>query len=285
MLALILRVHPPYRGLARVYDRTIGAPAFRAAAHRFDILARRHALAFRSAADVGCGTGLFASYLARRFRVPVFAVDSSPDMLAVARRRGAGVTLLRQDMRRLSLPYTVDLITMNFDALNHIPRHEDLAPTMDRLARALRPGGHLLFDVLADAPALRAAPCRLLRVRSCRGEFVQRLAFDPAARVLRTTVVERGAREAILEHHREVVFTPQELSDAMARAGLVVKEALDADTLAPAREIPTRLLVLAQRPENPEKPAENPRTQREHRAPRPHQPAQEPSQETCHACV
>lgn len=248
MLALTLTIHRPYRGLAAVYDRTLGVRAFHATARRFEAIARRHALTFRSAADVGCGTGLFASYLARRFRVPVFGVDLSPDMLARARRHAEGVALLRQDMRRLHLPHPVDLITINFDALNHIPRHEDLTPTMLALARALRPGGHLLFDALADAPALRAAPRRLVRVRSPGRELVQQLSYDPRARVLRTTVVEHGPRDAMIERHREVVLTPRELSNAMHRAGLIVRDVLDADTLVPPVEVPTRLLVLAQRP-------------------------------------
>jgi hypothetical protein len=47
---------------------TIGLPAFRHMRWAFETLARRHSLRFRSAADIGCGTGLFARYLSDSLR-------------------------------------------------------------------------------------------------------------------------------------------------------------------------------------------------------------------------
>jgi len=54
-----------------------------------EALVREGDLAGRRVLDVGCGTGRFAAALVRRSRV--WAVDPSPEMLEVARRRAPGV--------------------------------------------------------------------------------------------------------------------------------------------------------------------------------------------------
>src|SRR5262245_16153553 len=99
----------PYSELAADYGQTIGWPAFRQTRRAFETLARRYGLRFRSAADLGCGTGLFARYLSERYPAPVWAVDISPEMLRVAESNcfGANVRLLRQDIRCLRLPERV----------------------------------------------------------------------------------------------------------------------------------------------------------------------------------
>ncbi len=45
------------------------------------------------------------------------------------------------------MPEPGDLVSCEFDALNHVPRKADLALVAKAVARALRPGGHFCFDV------------------------------------------------------------------------------------------------------------------------------------------
>src|SRR5262245_728760 len=120
--AVNANVTRPYSHLARNYDDTIGLPFFCRARRIFERLISRYGITFRTAADVGCGTGLFARYLSRNWSVPVFAVDLSAEMLRIAHRRcrGLNVCLFRQDIRFLHLPCPVDLVTCNFDTLNHL---------------------------------------------------------------------------------------------------------------------------------------------------------------------
>lgn len=104
----------------------------------------------RAACDLACGTGSTAVELARR-GMKVYGVDLSPTMCRLARtkarRAGLNVTILRGDMRSFRLPEPVDLITCEFDAVNHVPRKSDLARVAHAVARALRPGGYFYFDV------------------------------------------------------------------------------------------------------------------------------------------
>src|SRR5574337_334676 len=103
-----------------------------------------------AACDLACGTGTTAVEFARR-GIRMYAVDASPAMCRLARKkaRKAGVHLnvLHADMRSFRLPGTVDLVTCEFDAVNHVPRKSDFDRVARAVAGALRPGGWFFFDV------------------------------------------------------------------------------------------------------------------------------------------
>ena len=103
-----------------------------------------------SACDLACGTGTSALAMARRGS-KTFAVDLSSVMCRLTRekagRAGVAVRVIHADMRSFRLPQPVDLVTCEFDALNHVPRKADLRLVAKAVARALNPGGHFFFDV------------------------------------------------------------------------------------------------------------------------------------------
>ena len=139
----------PYQLLAVYYDRLfepIRVPMGRARRQILgDILKRASAVC-----DLACGTGTTAVELARR-GIGMLAVGASPLMCRLARQkaREAGVRMrvLHADMRSFRLPEAVDLVTCEFDAVNHLPRKDDLDRLARAVARALRPGGWFFFDV------------------------------------------------------------------------------------------------------------------------------------------
>jgi SAM-dependent methyltransferase len=96
------------------------------------------------ALDAACGTGRFAGYLAAHGH-EVIGVDSSPDMLVVARQRVPAAEFRLGDLYDLPLPdSSVDLVMCGL-ALAHVP---NLQPVMQEFARVLRVGGDL---VISDA--------------------------------------------------------------------------------------------------------------------------------------
>ncbi len=242
----------PYSRFAGTYDRLVGRAFFRRARRAFALVARRHGLVFRSAADIGCGTGLFACYLHRCWGVPVFGVDSSPQMLARARCNcaDAGVCFLCQDMRRLQLPCKVDLLTANFDTLNYLVGAGELGTTFCRLFANLAPGGHLYFDIVTACRPL-AGRREFLRRRVCGWPRVwQWIRWEPRRRLLHGRVIQRRAPWACptVERHTQRAFLPGEVGAWLTAAGFVMRAVLDEAALRPTQRCPSRLLVLAQRP-------------------------------------
>jgi SAM-dependent methyltransferase len=139
----------PYGWIAECYDELFSAARARMAAARERLLGPILGRA-QAVCDLACGTGETALWFARR-GLRTFAVDLSPVMVRITRNKvrtaGLPVRVIRADMRDFRLPEPVDLITSEYDAVNHIPKPGDLVAVARSASRALRPGGHFFFDV------------------------------------------------------------------------------------------------------------------------------------------
>ena len=131
------------------------------------------------ALDAACGTGRFAEFLAQRGH-RVIGVDSSPGMLAHARRRVPGAEFRVGEIDQLPLgDESVDVIVCAL-ALVHVPR---LEPVMAEFARVLRPGGDLVISdvhhelltrgsvITARGPA--GEPCIVATYRHQLGDYLR----------------------------------------------------------------------------------------------------------------
>jgi SAM-dependent methyltransferase len=239
----------PYSRIALVYDCTVGFPFFQRLRYAFERLVRRYGIRFGSAADIGCGTGLFACYLNRCWEVPVFAVDKSADMLRQARRNchREGVWFLQQDIRCLALPSRVDLITANFDTLNHLTAPEDLRSALHRIALNLRPGGHLYFDILTPCQPLRGL-AYLRNHCTTRHWLRQQVRWEPRRRLIHISAVHRrsGSCRPLTEKITERAYGAAELSKWLSEASFVIRGVHDEANLRPAVDCPPRIIVVAQ---------------------------------------
>ncbi len=245
------QIKRPYSQFATAYDQTIGWPTFLRTRRSFERLARLYDVGFRSAADLGCGTGLFANYLNRCWGVPVWAVDISPDMLRVAARNcsGSGVRLLWQDIRRLRLPEPVDLVTSNFDALNHLTGKDDLREAFRRVAENLCARGHFYFDLITPCFPLGGRVVYVRKAQAQIRQVTQLIRWNPARRIISTTIVLRSSDSPCpkLEFHKERAYSFEEVGRWLMDAGFVIRGVHDEQTLRPVSGCPTRIIVVAQK--------------------------------------
>lgn len=94
--------------------------------------------------DLGCGPGNLTAMLRRRWpHAAVWGVDSSPDMIAEARRAVPGVEFIEADLRDRVPDRPVDVLVSNA-TLQWVPDHPDLLP---ELVERLAPGGSFAFQV------------------------------------------------------------------------------------------------------------------------------------------
>ncbi|HYY74874.1 MAG TPA: class I SAM-dependent methyltransferase [Gaiellaceae bacterium] len=95
--------------------------------------------------EVGCGTGAFAERVARELGASVVALDISPHMVELARRRGVEALVGTAE----ELPFadeTFDCAVANW-VLHHVP---DLDRGLAEIDRVLRPGGRFLAATFGE---------------------------------------------------------------------------------------------------------------------------------------
>ncbi len=121
-----------------------------------DLLARVGAEEPRTVVDLGCGPGTLTRLLADRWpAAEVTGLDSSPEMIAAARREAPGIAFDLADLRAWRPAEPVDVLVSNA-TLQWVPDHLDLLPA---LVGALAPGGWLGLQVPGNA----AEPSHTLR--------------------------------------------------------------------------------------------------------------------------
>lgn len=141
-----------YTALPEVYDRwqTLHGPDFTSVIlPRLLATLTRYVPPSRVHCDAACGTGTLVLEMARRGWISR-GFDLSPGMIEAARSKsvpeGAQVDFRVQDMRSFETQVPAGLITAMFDSVNHLLTLRDLQAFFLHAARALEPGGILVFD-------------------------------------------------------------------------------------------------------------------------------------------
>jgi trans-aconitate 2-methyltransferase len=157
-----------------------------------DLLTRIGASKPRAVVDLGCGPGNLTATLPQRWPGSrVAGIDSSPEMIAQARRLDTGVVFNVGDLRDWSPGPDVDVMVSNA-VLHWVPGHEEL---LVRWAGQLTGGAWLAFQVPGnfDAPSHRA-----LRAVAAEEHWPAGLAEVVTPRVAPRTVRDPAGYAALL---------------------------------------------------------------------------------------
>ena len=247
---------PFYTEYAWAFDLLIDRPVRKECGTIAAWLVERGVLPGSELLDAGCGTGRYAIELARRGYI-VHGIDSSPELIDVARRSGEA---------RPSVSFEVGNIlerpTGQYDAvlcrgvLNDFVGDADRAAVFAAFADMIRPAGTLILDVRewgASAARKSQEPLFRKRVATERGT----LTFTSI------TTVDREHQQLVLSERHALVddgeervsdyqfvmrcWTPEELEAGLARARFGQTAYFGAYDAAVEAGATDRLVAVAQR--------------------------------------
>lgn len=144
-----------------------------------DLLARIPTADVKRAADLGCGPGNSTELLRARFpQAAVIGMDSSPDMLAAARKRLPDIRFDLGDVAAWSDPGPYDVLLSNA-VLQWVPDHSTVLPA---LLHKLAPGGSLAVQMPDN---LEEPSHRLMRETASAGPWANKLKGAASSRTTR----------------------------------------------------------------------------------------------------
>lgn len=183
-----------------------------------------------SVLELGAGTGRATAFLARTAS-RVIALEICPEMIAMARRRLAGVSgvsLLVADMREVSFGARFDLVAAVDDPFVHLTRDEDRDCAFATAACHLAPGGRFLLDAAWLEPEQRRAsgtPVGFVKERSALGGLQVRETWrcDPESRLCTASFEYRlGGQPLEQASFPARLWSVEELEERARIAGLEV---------------------------------------------------------------
>lgn len=251
-----------YGDVAAVYDTLMASVPHAAWLTRIEraVQARRpRPAAGMAALDIACGTGIVTELLARRGYAPVWGVDLSPAMIAVARTKAAArglaqaITYVQQGAEALDLGgQTFDLVVSLFDSLNYLTEPATLRAAFARIHAHTAPGGVFAFDL----NSLYALAYGFFEQTSTNGpvHHVWHAHWDRETRLCRIEMAfwvhdpQTGETRRFTETHLQRAYTIPEITEWLAAAGFANIEVFGNYGNRPPTAKSDRLLFVAERP-------------------------------------
>jgi len=176
--------------------------------------------------DVACGTGKHLSYLRKDFEC--VGVDSSPEMIAVAREKLPDVQFVVGDMVEFDLGRRFDVVTCLFSGIGYLRSRRQVGRAIANFSRHLSTGGLLMIEPWVRRSEWRDGSVDLQKYESDELE-IARIVYGRARgnfSVLDERYVIGEKNKGILyvkTRHVLRFFEPEETLEDMRRSGLVAK--------------------------------------------------------------
>lgn len=214
-----------YKALAVSYDRLTNDVDYAATVEFYKRIMKDEGVRPRTAVDLACGTGSVTAILAKMC-IPTTGVDMSEEMLTVAQQKTMNLTprpfFSCQRLERLRLPRAVDLAVCALDSLDYITEPENCREAIQRVYKALNPGGIFIFDVNTPEK-LRAMDGQVFLDEDDDVYCVWRGEFDEQTNICSygMDLFQRQGRLwcRSFEEHREYAYSAETLVGYLKQAG------------------------------------------------------------------
>jgi ubiquinone/menaquinone biosynthesis C-methylase UbiE len=214
-----------YRQLASYYDEIYHFKDYQKEAEKIETLIQQHKKSSgERLLDVACGTGNHIEYLKQHHTVE--GLDSSSEMLRIARKKLPDVVFRLGEMTSFKLKNRFDIITCLFSAIGHVKTKSRMRRAVRNMASHLQHGGLMILEPWitpanfrkgivgynsVEKPNLKIARINISKVRGPVSAFEYHYLIGTPSKVQH--VIDRGSLG---------LWTHEEYLEAFRDAGLEV---------------------------------------------------------------
>ncbi len=202
--------------------------------------------------ELGCGTGALTRLLAQA-GYDMIGLDSSPDMLSIARERqaeeGTEILYLQQDMREFELYGTVAAVVSLCDSMNYITEYKELVQVFRLVNNYLDPGGYFIFDLNTPYKYRELLADNTFAENREDCSFIWENTYDDETELNEYALTlfvreEDGRYERFEEFHYQKAYPIESVKKAAAEAGMEFITVNDAFTREEPSDISERVYVI-----------------------------------------
>ena len=245
-----------YTAFASVYDRLMADVDYPAWASFYQTLLTLYGLRSGKLCECACGTGGLTLPLCR-MGYQMTGVDLSEEMLfeasQKARREGAMIPFVRQDMRALRLHRQMDGVLCTCDGVNYLPSAEDVLAFFGAAWQAIRPGGALIFDVSTPYKLEHVLGDQFMGDETADIAYLWKNDYHPesASLEMALSIFVRSEGEhyqRISEQQTQYAYPLETLQALLSQAGFTEVKVFGDGTFAPPSPTESRWHIAARKP-------------------------------------
>ncbi|WP_306487827.1 class I SAM-dependent DNA methyltransferase [Agathobaculum sp.] len=241
-----------YQALSAYYDRFTDDVGYADWADFFERLFAREGIQPKLVLDLACGTGSLTRILAER-GYEMIGADASPEMLMQAMQNTMDCEprplFLNQRMEALDLYGTVDACLCCLDSINYVTEPQTLQKAFERVHLFLEPkSGLFVFDI--NTPEKFACMDGNAYVREDEDVFcVWQAAVEDSLCAYQFDIFARegGKWTRAQETHEERIYTVEQLTDMLEKAGFSEIKTYGDQSFAPVRGGEDRIYFTARK--------------------------------------
>lgn len=259
-MILFFEVTLLYTAFATVYDRLMSDVDYPAWAGFYQTLLTLYGVRTGKLCECACGTGGLTIPLSA-MGYQMTGVDISEEMLfeasQKARKAGAMIPFVRQDMRALRLHRQMDAVLCTCDGINYLPNPEDVLAFFSAAWAAIRPGGVLVFDVSTPYKLECILGDNFVGDETADIAYLWKNAYHPenGSVEMELSIFTRTDGETyqrISEQQTQYGYTLETLEVLLQQAGFADVRIFGDGTFAPPAPTEQRWHIAARRPLPPE---------------------------------
>lgn len=241
-----------YTGFSMVYDQLMDNVPYEDWCAYLTGLLRDYGCREGLVLELGCGTGALTRLLAQA-GYDMIGLDSSPDMLSIARERqaeeGTEILYLQQDMREFELYGTVAAVVSLCDSMNYITEYKELVQVFRLVNNYLDPGGYFIFDLNTPYKYRELLADNTFAENREDCSFVWENTYDDETELNEYALTlfvrgEDGRYERFEEFHYQKAYAIETVEKAAAEAGMEFIAVYDAFTREEPSDTGERVYVI-----------------------------------------